>query len=590
MKIMNRILILISLSLILACTKKNPQPEGRYLHLPLKDNVKTSDPTNAYDVISLEVVSQVYETPYQYNYYAEKMEPIPNLADGMPSISNGGKTYTLKIKKGVIFQNDPCFKEAAGKGRELKSHDFIYGWKRHANPATESQGFWIWDSKVVGINDFRKKFGKEKPAEEVMKESVEGFTALDDYTIQIKLLKPYPQLVHILTMVFTAPVPKEAIEFYGKDFVNHPVGTGPFKVHSWEPTSRMVLVKNENYRKEIFPDLSKHPKHAHLARFSGKQLPLVDGLEFTVVKEEQPRWLGFLSGKFDQIEIPKDNFKTAIESNKTEVTSDLKKKGIFVSIESAFSYWWVSMNMKDKVLGTNKYLRQAIVSAVDRKGWLELFKNGRGSIQTEINPPSISDRCGKTNPWTFDLDKAKKLMAKAGHPDGKGLAPLKWDTRGTTQSERQIAEFVAKNLNAIGIKIEVLVNTFPAYLDKQNKGNLQISKGGWVMDYPDAENSMQLLYGPNKAPGPNEANFDHPEYNKLYDQMAVLAPSSTRQGIICKMEKIIQEEVPWAYVMYETEYRLVQPWLNSYHAAELVLNKYKYIDLDEEKRTLFANK
>ncbi len=569
--------ILFLIFTIFGCSNGGNHIKGKVLKFALKDGVKTSDPTNSYDVVSAEVIDQIYESVLQYNYFSEKIDVIPNLAESMPITSKDGKTVTIKLRKDIKFQDDECFKATAGKGRTVTADDFLYAWKRHANPANESQAFWIWDGKVVGIGEFQKKF-TGKPAEEVMKENVEGFKKIDNYTIELKLTKPYPQLIYILTMHFSSPVAREAVEMYGKDFVNHPVGTGPFKARSWNPQSKVILVKNDNFRTELFPDVSKlGAKFQNLKQYSGRKLPFADAIEFDVVKEDQPRWLGFMNGDFDQIQIPKDNFSTAIQ-NTTDVTPELKAKGITVSIEPAYSFWYVSMNMKDKVIGENKYLRQAIASALDAQSWLKIFKNGRGVTQNEVNPPSVLDRCGKPYRWTYDVARAGKLMEKAGFPNGKGLPILKFDTRGTDQSERQLAEFITKNMAAIGIQIEINANTFPAYLDKMNKGNLQISKGGWMMDYPDAENNMQLLFGPNKAPGPNEANFDNAEYNKLYEQMALMPTSVKRKEMLCKMEEIVQENAPWAYGIFENEYRLVSNRIPAYRTTELILNKYKYLD------------
>lgn len=574
-----RFCALIAIAATLFSCTRSEQIQGKVLHLVLEDNIKTTDPTGMYDMVSNEVGGQVYETPYQYDYFTDKARAVPLLADGMPSLSKDHLTVTIKIKKGIRYQNDPCFTQTQGKGRELKAQDFIYGWKRNANPANESQGFWIWENKVVGINDFQKKFGSGRPAEDVMKDEVEGFKALDDYTIQLKLLKPYPQLLYVMTMTFTSPVPPESIRYYGKDFVNHPVGTGPFRIQSYNPTARAVLVKNENFRDEFFPAADKlSEKYKDFSAYSGRKLPIVDAIDFVVVKEEQPRWLGFLSGKFDQIKIPKDNFNDAIQ-NRTEIKPEFKKKGIYVSIEPAITYWYASMNIKDRTLGSNKYLRQAIASAVDAKSWLEMFKNGRGSLQTEVSPHVVKDRCGRPYRWTFNLERAKALLAKAGYPGGRGLPPLRWDTRRAEMTERQIAELMSRNFAQIGIKLEVTANTFPIFLDKSHKGNLQLSKGGFVLDYPDAENAYQLLYGPNKAPGPNESNFDNPEFNKLFEQIAIMPSGEERRQLICKMEEIVQEEVPWGYGFYEDEYRLAHHWLKNFHTAELIFPKWKYVDL-----------
>jgi ABC-type transport system substrate-binding protein len=387
-----------------------------------------------------------------------------------------------------------------------------------------------------------------------------------------------------MTTTFTSPVPPEATAFHGKDFTTHPVGTGPFRAVEFNPTARVLLVKNENFRQELFPSADRlGSKYKQLAAYSGKPLPFVDAIEFSVVKEEQPRWLGFLSGKYDQIKIPKDNFNTAIQ-NRTEVKPELSQKGIYVSIDPAISYWNVIFNIRDSVVGKNKLLRQAIASAVDSEQWLQIFKNGRGSIQNEVNPPIVSDRCGKPYKWTYNVARAKELLAKAGYPGGKGLPRLTWDTRRPEMADRQLGEFFARHMAQIGIQVDVIVNTFPAYLDKSHKGNFQISKGGFTMDYPDAENNFQMLYGPNQAPGPNESNFDNPRFNELFLKMAAMPPSPARRKLICEMEEILQDEMPWAYGIYEDEYRLANAWLKNFHTAELIFTKWKWVDIDEQRR------
>ncbi|MBI3541755.1 MAG: hypothetical protein HY075_00560 [Deltaproteobacteria bacterium] len=572
-----------------SCTRA-PAFKGKVLHAVLEDNVKTTDPAAMYDIMGGEVDFQIYETPYQYDYFSETPKLLPMLAESAPVYSKDRLTATIKIKKGIRFQNDPCFTATNGAGRELRAQDFVYGWKRLADIANEPQGSWIFEGKIAGWEDFSKKFGQGKPSAEVMKEEIEGLKAVDDYTLVLKLKKPYPQLTWALATSFAAPVPHEAVEHYGKDFERHPVGTGPFKAQSYDPASRVFMVRNENFREELFPTPDQvAPKYRDAAKvYGGKRLPLVDAIEFSILKEEQPRWLGFLAGKFDEVKIPKDNFNTIIENGK--VKPEWAAKGVSLSIEPALGYWYVSLNMLDKTLGTNKLLRQAIASAIDTKTWLELFKNNRGSIQTEVNPPIVPGRCGKPYRWTYDVARARQLLAKAGFPEGKGLPMLKWDTRRSEMSERQLAELIQKNLAAIGIQLEVITNTFPAYLDKSHKGNLQLSKGGFVMDYPDVENNFQLLYGPNKAPGPNEASFDHAEYNQLYEKLAVMAPGAERTKLACRMEEILQDEVPWAYGIFEDEYRLVQKWLKNYHTAELIYTKYKYVDVDDKDRGALAQR
>jgi ABC-type transport system substrate-binding protein len=201
-------------------------------------------------------------------------------------------------------------------------------------------------------------------------------------------------------------------------------------------------------------------------------------------------------------------------------------------------------------------------------------------LATEFNPIGVEDRCGrKTLKFDYNIEKAKALLAKAGYPGGKDLPTINFDMRGANTANRQIGEFIAKELAQIGIKLNVILNTFPAFLDKRQKKNLQMAYGGWQMDYPDAENMMQQLYGSNAAPGPNEASYRNDAYDKLFDRMYGMSSGAARKNIVCQMEELIQEDTPIIHGFYESLYRLVAPGIVNYRTYEMAQNKYKYIDV-----------
>ncbi len=564
-----------------SCTKKEPL-EGKVLNLYLKDNIRTADPAGAYDSVSLEPLPQIYESLYQYDYFKEKRRIVPLLADGMPKFSKDGLTVTIKIKKNVHFHDDPAFPN--GLGRELKANDFIYGWKRLAITRVHSEGFWVFDAKVVGYNDFQNQFKNESSEDTIAQADIEGMKALDDYTIELKLTKPYPQLMYVLSMTFTAPMAIEVIKRYGPEIVNRPVGTGPFMAASWQPQSKVILKRNPKFRVELFPaakDIDEAFKEYR--SYAERPLPLVDNLVFRVIKEEQPRYLEMIQGNLAHIEIPKDNSDDVIIPGTREIAEHLAAKGFGLSIEDGTLHWYMFINMEDSLLGKNKYLRQALSSAINRDEWMKIARNGRGVLATEFNPVGIDDRCGrKALKYDYSLEKAKQLLAKAGYPNGEGLPAINFDLRGANTANRQIGEFVSKNLSAVGIKINVILNTFPAFLDKRQNKNLQLAYGGWQMDYPDAENFMQLLYGPNEAPGPNESNFKNENYDRLYQKMVISSSGATRKNMICQMEEILQDETPVILGFYESLYRLVGPNVHNFHNYEQAQNKYKYIDQTTE--------
>lgn len=570
------------------CTRLDPDANRAVFHGTHKDAVKTWDPANAYDTISLDVVSSVYETLYQYSYLADPIKIVPLLASDMPIYSKDKLSLKISIQRGIKFQDDPCFKETNGKGRELKSHDFIYGMKRLALPALQSQGWWIFDGKIKGMNGFYDKLQKASPGEidKVFETDVEGLRALDDTTIQIQLNKPYPQLLYILAMSFTAPIPREAVKHYGDEkgnLTDHPVGTGPFILKKWDRESQIVLERNPHFRAEFYPvDAAEKLKAKGLLADAGKPLPFLDKVQIQVMKEDQPRWLSFLKGRIDLLGIPKDNFNLAI-SHQIHLSPELAAKGLKLHLDVGVAFYYVSFNTKDKLIGGNKYLRQALSSAINRDKWIEIFTNGRGVKMVHAVIPGLQDRPAKAEiKYDFDLNRAKDLLSKAGYPGGKNLPVLKFDLRGADSVSRQLGEFFETQLGAIGVKINVIQNTFPAFLEKQKQGDLQVSVGGWSLDYPDAENIYQLLYGPNKAPGPNEANFDHAEMNKLYEKMAISESGPERAQVIQQMETILDEECPWAKGYYVTQYELSQPWLLNYRMNDIILSKYKYLKINRE--------
>jgi ABC-type transport system substrate-binding protein len=354
---------------------------------------------------------------------------------------------------------------------------------------------------------------------------------------------------------------------------------------SWDPQSKVVLIKNPTFREVHFPAAKDIDEDFVESRvYAGRRLPLVDNLTFRVISEDQPRWLEHIAGNVDQIEIPKDNLANAVKADDIRSLKDeWAQKGFKLSAEEGVVHWYMFLNMKDKLLGENKLLRQAMSAAFDRQGFLNLHRNGRGSVAAELNPTGTNDRCGKrTEPkFPYSIEKAKELLAKAGYPEGKGLPVINLDMRGADSTARQLAEFVTKSMAAANIKINPQLNTFPAFLDKRQKGNLQFAMGGWNMDYPDAENNLQLFYGPNEAPGPNESNYKNPKYDELYKKVAMMASGPARQALVCQMDDMLQEDAPMILSHYESLYRMVSPKLRNYHTYEMAQNKYKFMDIVE---------
>ena len=588
-------LVCLSMASFQACTKRVEDERLMVFHGFETDDAKTFDPANAYDANTLDVVSNIYETLYEYDYLAETYKLIPLLAADFPKYSDDRLTVTIRLRVDVKFQDDPVFKATNGKGRLITAQDFIYGIKRLALPSIQSSGWWTLDGKVVGINAFHDTLVKA-PKDQIKKlfeSEIEGLKALDEHTIQIKLIKPYPQLMYVLAMNFTSPIAQEAVEAYADpagNLTDHPVGTGPFVLKTWERNHRIVLERNPSFHPDFYPTEAapKYKDHGFLAD-AGKALPFLDQIEWQIVRESSPAWLGFMQGNFDVATIPKDSFNDAIQ-NRFNLKPELSTQGIQLDIETGAVFYNLTFNMKDKLLGPNKFLRQALSAAIDREKWIELFTNGRGVKQSTILPPGIPDRPSTSRlKYDYDIKFAKELLKKSGYPEGKGLPVLNFDTRGADSESRQQGDFFTQQFDAIGVKINVNLNTLPAYTEKVKQGSLQIFYGGWQMDYPDAENALQILYGPNQSPGPNEANFDNKEFNKLYDKVAVQWPGASRAETIAKMDKIVQEECPWAFGFYRATYRLHRPWLKNHRPSDIINNRHKFFRVDPAGRKQFLS-
>jgi ABC-type transport system substrate-binding protein len=568
--------------LLTSCSKKESSQYENYVHEAIITNVKGFDPTFSGELYAGIVMGEIYEGLLQYNYLERPTHVEPLLADGMPKVSKDGLTYTFKIKTGVKFHDSPAFKATDGKGRELIASDFIYSWKRLADPKNKSDMFWIFDGKVKGMTEWRDAAAKAGAAD--YSKPVEGLSAPDDHTLVISLIKPYPQMLYVLTLVGAMVVPHEVVDFYGPEFLNNPVGTGPYRFKNWIHNAQIILEKNPNYHEEFYPSKGEETdKAAGLLDDAGKRLPLNDGIVFTEAVEDQPRWLNFRKGVYDWIKIPKDNFTTVIKNG--ELIDELKNQGMTFSHAIDPEITYQGFNMEDPVLGKNKYLRQAMSVAADVREVIAKFDNGMAvPAEGPIPPTILGYDPKKVSPYYhFDLEKAKSLMKKAGYPNGEGLPEFTYEMY-TGSGLRQQAELFQEQMAKIGVKIRINVSTWPEFRDKLKSRKAQIFGLAWLADYPDAENFLQLFYSKNSSPGPNDANYVNPEYDKLYEKISVMLDSPERNRLYQKMVDIVVEDCPYIFERIRTPPILTQGWLKNYKRNLMILNYIKYYRIDQEAK------
>jgi len=567
------------------CTKKGIDTSNTFYTFSTA-KIKGLDPAFADDLYAGKEVTRIYEGLLQYHYLKRPFELIPALADEMPKISTDGKTYTFKIKKGVVFQDDAAFAATEGKGRELVAQDFVYSVMRLADSKLNSPMWWLFDGKIVGLNAWREAGVKAGKADYDV--AIDGLKATDSHTLEIKLTSRSYQFIYALAMPAASAVAREVVEKYGEEFLNHPVGTGAFKLAEYNPSSKIIYEKSPTFRKEFYPSEGEAgDKEAGLLADAGKQLPLVDKIVLSIFTESQPQWLNFMQGKLDVTAIPKDNFSQAIDPVTKALAPDLLKKGITLEKSPSLDITHTSFNMTDPVVGKNhKYLRQAISMAYDTDKYIELFYNGRAINAQGPIPPGLAgyDENYKNPYKQFNIEKAKELLAKAGYPEGKGLAPLEYLSLADSTT-RQSTDFFQQQLAPLGIKLKVQTFSWPEFQQSLKNKKGQMWSFAWGADYPDAENFLQLFYSKNGPPGPNDSSYNNPEFDRMYEKSLTLKDTPERTALYKKMAAMVVEDSPWVMGAHRLIFSLVHPWMKNYkyHEFDHGMSKYYRIDSSLKK-------
>lgn len=562
----------LSLVIISSCTKGAKKTDTLAISIP--QEIATLDPANCYDTVCYVPATQIYESLYELDYLKRPYSLRPLLAESFPAISKDRLKYTFKIKKGIKYHPSEFIEGA----REVKAQDFVNQIKRLAFQGTRSQGWWLFDGKIKGLNEWRNTV--ETDLEKFFSVPTTGVYAVDEQTLVIELIRPYPQLLYALAMTFTAPIPEEAIRKSNNDLSLKTIGTGAYTVVRYNAAQEVILKKNPEYTTSTYP--SEGDRYAHekgLLKDAGAKLPFVENVHLTVIKEAQTDWLNFLKKKIDMINLTKDHYHVALTPDgklKPEITKD----NILLQASPTLIYWWISFNMKDTIFGKNLNLRKAIAYGVNIDKYIELFTYNVAQKANSIYPPGLSGYSPSVElPYKYDLAVAKEYMKKAGYPDGKGLPKVTFDVRGTDTRKRQMGEFIQQELRNLGIQVEVRINSFPAFLEKSRKGELQFWQGGWVLDYPDAENVLQLLTTANLPPGPNSSQYTNPEFDKLFEQLKELEDGPQKSDLMARMETIVNNDLPWVMQYYSRNYILYHDYLQNFRYSDIIYNNIKYLKL-----------
>ena len=546
--------------------------------------VQGFDPAKSGDVASSMVIGRMYEGLLQYSYLERPYKVEPALALAMPEVSEDGLTYTFTIRPGIFFQDDPCFPE--GAGRALTAEDFAYSIKRVADLKVASSGYWAFNGRIIGLDEFRTSTEDAAPTD--YDTVVEGLRALDDHTLQIQLTGAYPQLLWVLAMHYSFAVPREAVEFYGEQFVNHPVGTGPHILSAWKRNYRIEFVRNpkwaETGRVELYPSKgSAEDCTLGLLADAGKPLPFLDRIVQYVVDDSATQWMMFLSGHFSFSKISRDNWDAVITPD-SGLVEELKEQKIDMLASPTLDLYYIGFNMDDSVVGGNKILRQALSCAFDPEVLVK-YNNGQVTPVYGPVPDPLAGFKPEPTAYSHDLEKAKRLLAEAGYPEGIDPATgrrleLTIELGGATPEVRQRVDLVANMFEKAGIVLKASYNNWPSFLDKMDRRQAQLFMLAWVADYPDPENFLQLFHSDNVSPGPNHANYVSEDFDALYDQIRILLPSEEKDRLCEQMADLIIEDCPWIFMYQPMSYALVHNWLRNYnpHDFPYGMTKYRRVD------------
>ena len=520
----------------------------------------------------------------------------------------------------------------ASDTRELTADDFVYQIKRLADPTLNSPIFGLMQGYIVGLDELEKtlkvqydKLGAtfENPEFlDLRQYPLEGAKVLDRYTYQIKIIGEYPQFIYWLALPFFAPMPWEAAKFLTQDGLVdknitldwYPIGTGPYMLRENNPNQRMLLIKNPNYHGEHYPsEGTEEDKSLGLLTLAGKSLPFLDKVMFTLEKESIPYWNKFLEGYYDESGISSDSFDQALQSNPEgglELSESLSEMG--VQLETAVmptTFYW-GFNMLDETVGgydeSHRKLRQAISIALDIEEYIQIFLNGRGiAAQSPIPPGIFGYLPGEPgmNPEVYHmkdhhlerrpLEDAQKLLREAGYPKGinpktqKPLILYLDATMGGGPDSQALYAWMRKQFEKLGIDLVVRATQYNRFQEKMRTGNAQIFSWGWNADYPDPENFLFLLYGPNskvKHGGENAVNYENKTYDALFDKMKNTPNGEERQALIQQMLHIIQEDAPWAFGYHPKMYALSHGWVYPQKTSAMSRNTIKYMKVDPKLR------
>jgi ABC-type transport system substrate-binding protein len=549
------------------------------------------DPAQASEIYSGAVIAAIMEPLLTFDYLARPAKLAPLTAVALPAIADAGKRYTFKVRKGIYFAADPAFK---GKRRELTAADYAYAIKRLVDPKNRSPNAFYVAGKIVGLDEAVAKAKQNGDAFDYGAR-IAGLETPDRYTLRITLTHSDYTFAQVLALPALSAVAREVVDAYADDLAAHPVGTGPYVLKEWVRASRMVLTANPGFRGYVWDfEPGDDPGDRTLAaRMRGRHMPQIGTIDIRVMEEPQSSWLAFQRGELDLLNVPSTFAPVALPHGK--VAPSLADKGVMLSriLQPAIGY--TAFNMRDPVIGgfarEKIALRRAIAMAYDVDEEVDVIRKGQAMPLAMVIPPGVAGYESRYRSHVkHDPGEANQLLDRFGYkkgrdgfrrlPDGRPLE-LHYASQ-TNALAREFDELWQKTMNALGIRLVIDKGKFNDQIKEAIACRHQIWSYGWIADYPDGDNFMQLLYGGNVGQS-NVACYQSRTYDALYEQSRLLPDSPQRSQLFEQMTRQFENDTPWRLGTATYQNTLVQPRVIGYKAHPVLLAEWIYVDIDTSK-------
>jgi ABC-type transport system substrate-binding protein len=549
------------------------------------------DPQAFSDNYSSLVIDAIFDPLYTYDYFARPAKLAPRTADGLPQITDGGRTYTLKVRPGIYFADDPAFK---GRKRELVAEDYVYTIKRMFDPKIRSYWLYLFENHLVGLDAPLARARKAGTLD--YDEKIEGLQALGRYTLRVKFKEPNWNFQHWLTTAQFAAVAREVVDAY-KDETNrvmeHPVGTGAYRLSSWTRAQKIVLEANPAYRDDRYPTppAGSPPEDLVVAKdYAGKAMPFVGRIEISILEEAQPRLLSFEQGDLDLLDVPQSLAGNVLDGARLRPAYATRGIVLHRQVEPTVSFYF--FNMDNPVVGgyapAQIALRRAIAMGFDNAAAVKTLLYSQAIPATQPVPPPIPGYDPSfASPVAYDPAAARALLDRFGYrekdrdgyrktPDGKPLTIVRAST--PDSAARAEDELWKRCMDAIGIRMIDFKQKWPELNKMSEAGQLMMWGLSWIASTPDADTFYSTLYSKNIGTM-NDARFRLPEYDRLYETAIRLPDGPERNAAYRRMTELVVAYAPWLLRTYPYDNVLAQRWVRAFKQHPFLRSQWRFYDV-----------